>query len=145
MAEDDTVIDAAAIQTWSEGLGETLMSTLGITIIEYTPERVVGTMPITPRVHQPMCILHGGASVAFAETLASYGAMQHVDLETAVPVGIEINANHVRSRSTGTLTGEAVPLHLGRTSQIWDVKLRDEAGALVCVSRCTIAVRPRSE
>ncbi|MBC7544886.1 MAG: PaaI family thioesterase [Candidatus Sericytochromatia bacterium] len=126
-----------------EGLGETLMSTFGITIQVYTKERVVGTMPITPKVHQPMGILHGGASVAFAETLASFGAMLHVDLETSLPVGLEINANHLRSRSEGIITGEAVPLHIGRTSQLWDIKLRDEGGALVCVSRCTIAVRPR--
>ena len=137
--------DAAAIMAWMEGLGQTMMSTLGMTIQEYTPERVVGTMPITPAVHQPMGILHGGASAAFAETLASFGSMLHVDLETSVPVGIEINANHIRSRSEGNLIGEAIPLHIGRTTQIWDIKLRDEGGALVCVSRCTIAVRPRPE
>jgi uncharacterized protein (TIGR00369 family) len=137
--------DAAAIQAWMDGLGETLMSTLGITIQEYGPERVVGTMPVTPTVHQPMGILHGGASVAFAETLASYGAMLHVDLETSVPVGLEINANHLRSRREGNVIGEAVPLHIGRTTQLWDIKIRDESGALVCVSRCTIAVRPRPD
>lgn len=137
------MVDAAGIQAWMEGLGETLMSTLGITIQEFGPERVVGTMPVRPTVHQPMGILHGGASVAFAETLASLGAMQHVDLETSVPVGLEINANHLRSRQEGNVIGEAVPLHLGRTTQLWDIKIRDESGALVCVSRCTIAVRPR--
>jgi uncharacterized protein (TIGR00369 family) len=143
--QEDRTMDAAAVQDWVAGLGETLMSTLGMTIVEYTPERVVGTMPITPKVYQPMGILHGGASVAFAETLASCAALQHIDLETSVPVGLEINANHLRSRNEGMLIGEALPLHVGRTTQVWDVKLRDEGGALICVSRCTIAVRPRSD
>lgn len=126
-----------------ESVGETLMDTLGITVTEFKPERLVATMPVTSRVHQPFGILHGGASVALAETIASIGACAHVDLNEYVPVGQEINANHIRSVRSGVVTGIGVPLHIGRTSQVWDIKLYDEQERLICVSRCTMAIVPR--
>lgn len=125
-----------------ETMGETLLDTLGITLTEMKPERVVATMPVASRVFQPFGLLHGGASVALAETIASVGACLHVDLSVCAPVGQEINANHVRSVRSGTVTGIGTPLHVGRTSQVWEVRIVDDEQRLVCVSRCTIAVVP---
>jgi uncharacterized protein (TIGR00369 family) len=124
-------------------MADTLMETLGIDVKEATPERVVATMPVTPRVHQPFGILHGGASVALAETVASVGATVSLDPETHHAVGLEINANHLRAKRDGTLTATATPLHKGRSTQVWQIEIRDERGALVCVSRCTLAVLAR--
>ena len=121
----------------------TLLETLDMTIVESTPERVVVTMPVTARQHQPMGYLHGGASVALAETAASIGANVACPPDR-MAFGQEINANHIRPVREGLLTAVATPLHVGRTSQVWDVKIRDERGRLVCVSRCTLAAIPRS-
>jgi 1,4-dihydroxy-2-naphthoyl-CoA hydrolase len=123
---------------------DTLMETLGIEVVEATPERVLATMPVTPRVHQPFGILHGGASVALAETAASVGATVSLDPKTHYAVGLEINANHLRAKRDGTLTATATPLHKGRSTQVWQIEIRDERGALICVSRCTLAVLPHS-
>ncbi len=122
---------------------ETLLATLGIEIVEATPERVVARMPVGPRVHQPFGLLHGGASVALAETVASTAAWMNVDQSTEIVVGIEINANHVRAKRDGEVTATATPLHVGRRTQVWDVRVEDEEGRLVCASRCTLAVVPR--
>ncbi|MEO7458196.1 MAG: hotdog fold thioesterase [Gemmatimonadaceae bacterium] len=116
---------------------------LGIEIIELTPERVVATMPVDARTQQPFGILHGGASIALAETVASVGALANVDREKFMAVGQEINGNHIRGVSSGTVTATATPVHLGRTSQVWTISIVDEAGRLVCLSRCTLAVVPR--
>lgn len=118
-----------------------LSGTLDMDIVEATPERVVATMPVTPRHHQPWGYLHGGASVALAETAASVGGYLACPPGMAA-FGLEINANHVRPAREGTLTATATPLHVGRTSQVWGVEIRDERGRLVCVSRCTLAVVP---
>jgi 1,4-dihydroxy-2-naphthoyl-CoA hydrolase len=120
-----------------------LADTLGITLLEFTPERVVATMPVDERTRQPFGILHGGASLALAETVASLGGLANVYRSRFDTVGIEINANHVRAKSDGVVTGTATPIHLGRTTQVWDVRIVDERGRAVCVSRCTLAVRPR--
>ncbi len=122
---------------------ETLLSTLGIEVVEATKERVVARMPVGPRVHQPFGLLHGGASVALAETVASTGAWMNVDQAAEIVVGIEINANHLRAKRDGTVTATATPLHVGRRTQVWDVRIADEAGRAVCASRCTLAVVPR--
>ncbi len=119
---------------------DTLMETLGIVLTEASPERVVATMPVTPAHHQPFGILHGGASVALAETVASFGSSASIDTTRQRAVGLEINANHVRSLREGTLTAVGTPLHLGRSTQVWSVEIRDDAGRLVCVSRCTLAL-----
>jgi 1,4-dihydroxy-2-naphthoyl-CoA hydrolase len=118
-----------------------LAKTLSIEFPELSPERVVATMPITPAHHQPFGYLHGGVSVALAETVASFGGMLNVPAGKIV-FGLEINANHIRARRSGTLTATATPLHIGQTTQVWDVKIVDEAEKLVCVSRCTLAVVP---
>ncbi|MDB5096399.1 MAG: hotdog fold thioesterase [Cyanobacteria bacterium RYN_339] len=120
----------------------TLMHTLGMELVAGTRDCVKGTMPVTPAVHQPFGLLHGGASVALAETLASIGAWLNLDIEREMAVGLEINANHVRAVTAGVVTGTATPLHVGKRTQIWEVRIEDERGKLVCISRCTLAVVP---
>ena len=120
---------------------ETLGDTLGMEIVEASAERVVATMPVEPRHHQPLGYLHGGASVALAETVASVGGYLAAP-EGHTAFGQEINANHLRSVQSGTLTATGTPVHVGRTSQVWGIEIRDEAGRMVCVSRCTLAVVP---
>lgn len=121
---------------------ETLLATLGIEFVEHTRERVVARMPVGPRVHQPFGLLHGGASVALAETVASTGAWLNCDQSREQVVGLEINANHLRAKRDGVVTAVATPVHVGRRTQVWDVRIADEQGKPVCVSRCTIAVIP---
>lgn len=121
-----------------------LADTLGITILELTPTRVVARMPVDDRTRQPFGILHGGASLALAETVASLGGVLNADLAEQTVVGLEINANHLRARTDGTVTATATPVHVGRSTQVWDIRIVDEADRPVCISRCTIAVLPRS-
>lgn len=121
---------------------ETLLTTLGIEVVEATKERVVARMSVGPKVHQPFGVLHGGASVALAETAASTGGWMNVDQEKERVVGIEINANHLRGKRDGVLTAVATPVHVGRRTHVWDVRITDEQDKLVCVSRCTLAIVP---
>jgi len=118
----------------------TLLKTLGIEIVEVGKERVVARMAVTPKVHQPFGLLHGGASVALAETVASAGAWMNVDQSRERVVGIEINANHLRGKRDGMITAVATPVHVGRRTQVWQVRIADENDKPVCVSRCTLAV-----
>ena len=128
----------------SANRGPSLADALGITIVELSTERVVATMPVDHRTRQPYGILHGGASVALAETLASLGATMNVDRTNTSAVGLEINANHMRPKRDGTVTGTATPIHRGKSTQVWDIRIVDEEGRLVCVSRCTLAVVPNA-
>jgi 1,4-dihydroxy-2-naphthoyl-CoA hydrolase len=121
-----------------------LADTLGIKLLELTKERVVATMPVDERTRQPFGILHGGASVALAETVASLAATMNADLERFSVVGIEINANHLRAKRDGVVTGTARPIHIGRSTQVWEVRIVDEEQRPICVSRCTLAVVPKS-
>lgn len=116
-----------------------LADLLGIVFEEIEPERVVATMPVTPDHHQPLGYLHGGASVVLAESVASIGAAVGV-LPEKVSFGLEINANHVRPVQSGTLRAVGERLHAGRTTQVWQIRITDDADRLVCVSRCTIAL-----
>jgi len=116
---------------------------MGIVIKEASAQRVVATMPVDERTRQPFGILHGGASVALAETVASLGAVMNVDLERSSAVGLEINANHIRAKREGVVRATATPFHVGRSTQVWDVRIVDEQDKPVCVSRCTLAVVPR--
>ena len=118
----------------------TLMGTLGIDIIEAEEGRVVATMPVDHRTHQPMGLLHGGASVALAETVASMGGFLLVDHENEAVVGLEINANHIKSKREGVVTATGSVLHKGKKTQIWEIRITDEDNELVCISRCTLAV-----
>lgn len=120
-----------------------LADLLGIEIVELTPQRVVATMPVDERTRQPFGILHGGASVALAETVASLGAVMNVNLDQSTAVGLEINANHIRAKREGIVRATATPFHVGRSTQVWDVRIVDEQNKPVCISRCTLAVVPR--
>src|SRR5574338_427426 len=110
-----------------------LADALGIDIIELTPSRVVATMPVDDRTRQPFGILHGGASVALAETLGSTAAMLCCE-DGRATVGLEINANHVRAVREGIVTGIARPIHLGRSTQVWEIRIESEAGELTCIA-----------
>ncbi|MBX6352523.1 MAG: hotdog fold thioesterase [Thermoflavifilum sp.] len=121
----------------------TIVDALGIRLVEVTPERVVATMPVHDATRQPYGILHGGASVVLAETVASVGTANLIDRETQAAVGLEINANHIRAKRDGVVTAIGVPLHRGRTTMVWDIRIQDEEGRLICVSRCTVAVISR--
>jgi 1,4-dihydroxy-2-naphthoyl-CoA hydrolase len=120
-----------------------LADALGIKITELTAQRVVATMPVDERTRQPFGILHGGASVALAETVASLGGTMNVDLERFVVVGVEINANHIRAKKEGVVTGTGTPIHVGRSTQVWEIRIVDEEDRTICVSRCTLAVVPK--
>ena len=120
----------------------TLAQTLGIEITEIGANFLRGRMPVDARTHQPFGLLHGGASVALAETLGSCAG--HLTLsDDRMVVGLEINANHVRGAKSGFVYGTARPLHLGGRTQVWEIKIEDESNALVCISRITLAVIPK--
>lgn len=120
-----------------------LAAALGIEVVELGRERVVATMPVDDRTRQPFGLLHGGASLALAETVASLGAVMHVDRDRFSAVGLEINGNHLRAKTDGIVRATAVPMHLGRSTQVWSIEIADEAGKLVCLSRCTMAIVER--
>lgn len=121
----------------------TMVEHLGIRFSEIGPDYVKGTMPVDARTQQTMGILHGGASVALAETLGSVAANMSIDPRGRVCVGQEINANHLRPVSSGIVTGTARPVHIGQRSQVWQIEIRDPAGRLTCISRLTMAVIER--
>ena len=116
-----------------------LADLLGIEFESIDGERTVATMPVTPDHHQPLGYLHGGASVVLAETVASVGATAGA-LPEKVAFGLEINANHIRPKQSGTLRAVGERLHAGRTTQVWQIRITDEDDKLVCVSRCTLAL-----
>ena len=120
-----------------------LPTTLGIEMLELSGERVVATMPVDDRTRQPFGILHGGASIALAETVASFGAVALIDRERYMAVGQEINGNHLRPKLDGIVRAVGTPVHVGRTTQVWSIEIRDEQDRLVCISRCTMAIVER--
>jgi 1,4-dihydroxy-2-naphthoyl-CoA hydrolase len=129
----------AELNALSQG---TAMRPLGIEFTEVGADFVRATMPVDARTRQPYGLLHGGASVVLAETLGSTAAMLTLDPDKEVAVGLDINANHVRGVREGTVTGTARMLHLGRTTQVWEIRIEDDHTALVCISRITMAVIP---
>ena len=131
--------DLTRLNDWS---ANTLMEALGIRMTAIGDDWLQGTMPVDRRTHQPYGLLHGGASVALAETLGSSAAMLTLDPSKERAVGLDINANHLRGVLSGTVTGTARPLHTGRSTQVWEIRIEDEAGKLVCISRLTMAVVP---
>ena len=125
----------------ANGRGQgSLIGHLGIEVIEAGEDYLKGRMPVDERTRQPAGVLHGGATVALAETLASWAAAYVVDQSKHHCVGLEINANHVRPIASGFVFGTARPLHLGRTTHVWEVKVTDERDRLVAVARVTMAV-----
>ena len=118
----------------------TMVEHLGIKVTELGEDFVVGTMPVDNRTKQPFGILHGGASVALAETLASYGGYLTIDPEKYYGVGGEINANHLKVAKSGIVTGKCSPIKRGRSTQVWQTEITNESGDLICVSRITLMV-----
>lgn len=121
----------------------TLADTMAIRITEIGPDFVRASMPVNPTTHQPTGVLHGGASVALAETAGSVAANMCVDTGRYVCLGQEINANHIRPVSDGIVTATARPVHIGKRSHVWSIEIRDEQERLVCISRLTMAVVER--
>ncbi|AKC86631.1 hotdog fold thioesterase [Pseudoxanthomonas suwonensis] len=120
----------------------TLIEHLGIVFTAAGEDWLQATMPVEPRTRQPYGLLHGGASVVLAETLGSSAGNLCLDTRECMAVGLEINANHLRAVREGTVTGTARALHVGRTTQVWDIRIEDARGRAVCVSRLTLAVVP---
>lgn len=131
-------LDLAALNALSRG---TAIEALGIQFVDIGDDHLVATMPVDHRTLQPYGLLHGGASVVLAETLGSSAGNMCV-AEGEACVGLEINANHVRAVRDGSVTGTARPLHIGRSTQVWDIRIEDGRGRLVCTSRLTLAVVP---
>jgi 1,4-dihydroxy-2-naphthoyl-CoA hydrolase len=118
----------------------TLSEHLGMEFTEVGADYLCARMPVDHRTKQPMGLLHGGASVALAETLGSLAAHLSVDTSKQFCVGLEINANHIKSVTSGFVHGKASPVHLGRQTQVWEIRITNDAGQLVCISRITTAV-----
>ncbi len=118
----------------------TMTDHLGIKITDYGNNYICGKMPVDHRTKQPYGLLHGGASVAFAETLGSIGAGMQIDYNNQSVVGVEINASHLKSIKKGWVYGRAQPLRVGKTIQVWDINITDKDDNLICVSRLTLAV-----
>ena len=125
------------IQSYSRG---SMVEHLDLRFTEIGADFLRGTLPVDGRTTQPFGLLHGGASVVLAETLGSVAASHCVDLDRFHCVGLEINANHLRAARSGPVTGTARPVHLGRRSQVWEIRIEDEAGKLTCISRLTVSV-----
>ena len=130
-------VDIDALNARARG---SLVEHLGIVVTEAGDDWLRGTMPVDARTKQPYGLLHGGASVALAETLGSMAGGLCVDSATEAVVGLEINANHLRAVREGTVTGTARALHVGRSTHVWEIRIENEVGKPVCVSRITLAV-----
>jgi 1,4-dihydroxy-2-naphthoyl-CoA hydrolase len=118
----------------------TMVSYLGIEFTELGKDYITAKMPVDHRTHQPLGLLHGGASVTLAETLGSVAATCCVDRTTQYCVGLEINANHIKSARSGYVYGTTRPIHIGKRTQVWEIKIVNEAFELICISRITMAV-----
>ncbi len=132
-----------SLEDMNERSRNTLADTLGIHFTEVGDDHLIATMPVDHRTRQPRGYLHGGASVALAETLGSYGAALCIDIDNKILFGVEINANHISAVSEGTVTGTARPLHVGRNSHVWEIRITAEDGSLVCTSRLTVFIRDK--
>jgi 1,4-dihydroxy-2-naphthoyl-CoA hydrolase len=130
------------LEVLNKNAHNTIMEVLDIKITNLTEEYIEATMPVDKRTHQPYGVLHGGASVVLAETLGSLGSMLTIDADKFQCYGIDINANHIKAVLSGLVTGRATPIHTGRSTQVWSIEIKNEAGELVCISRLTVAVVP---
>lgn len=133
----DKSISIEGLQALSKN---TMSDYIGIEFTRIGDDYLEATMPVDHRTRQPYGLLHGGASVVLAETLGSVAAAMVVDRDVFLCVGLEINANHIRSATNGKVTGTATPIHLGSSTQIWEIRIRNEDGELTCISRLTVAV-----
>src|SRR3982751_6679467 len=132
--------DLDRINSWN---ANSMVDYLGMRVTEIGDDFLRGTMPVDHRTKQPFGLLHGGASVALAESLGSLAGTLCLDASKEMAVGLDINANHVRAVTEGVVTGTARPLHVGRNTQVWEIRIEDERGKLVCISRLTLAIVPR--
>ncbi len=135
--------DKSLIDYVNKASKNTLMETLAIRFLEVTQEKVVATMPVNSRVHQPDGVLHGGASVALAETVGSFASAMAINRDTHIVRGIEISANHLRSVREGIITATAIPLHKGRTTQLWEIRITDESERLISLCKLSTMVLER--
>lgn len=136
-----------SIWKWNPGLeglektqAKSMSGHIGLKVIEIGPDFVRGTLPVDHRTVQPYGRLHGGANVVLAEELGSFAANMCLDPNEAFAVGLDINANHLRGVTSGHVTGTARPVHIGRSTQVWEIRIEDDKGQLACVSRLTMAV-----
>jgi 1,4-dihydroxy-2-naphthoyl-CoA hydrolase len=137
-----TAVTPQLLEQFARG---TFAEHIGIRMSEVGPDYLRATLQVTPRVHQPYGVLHGGVSVALAETVGSVAANLCIDRERLACFGQEINANHLRSVASGVITATARPYHLGSRSHVWGIEIHDEAGRLICISRLTMAIVQRRE
>jgi len=124
---------------------ETMAQFLDIKFTEIAQGYLKATMPVGPKTHQPYGLLHGGASAVLAETVGSVASSLVIDQTRQMCVGIEINCNHVRAKKDGIVTATAEPLHIGATTHVWDIKIKDEKERLICVSRLTVAILKKKQ
>ena len=128
------------VEDLNTGLISNMCSHLGMEITELGEDFLRGTLPVDERTKQPMGLLHGGASVTLAESLGSIAGTLACD-QNQYCVGLEINANHLKSATSGVVTGTARPIHIGRTTQVWEIKIENDKGQMTCISRLTLAVK----
>jgi 1,4-dihydroxy-2-naphthoyl-CoA hydrolase len=136
--------DNISLEDLSALAKNTMAEFIGIEFTEITKNSLKARMPVDHRTNQPYGLLHGGASCALAETVGSIASALVVDRSSFICVGLEINANHIRSARNGFVTGIASPLHLGKSTHVWDIKIYNEENNLVCVSRLTVAILPKN-
>ncbi len=135
-------IKVEQLNSFSEGC---MVEHLGIEITDIKEDHIIARMPVDHRTKQPLGLLHGGASVALAESLGSVASSLLVDLSKEYPVGIEINANHIKSASSGYVTGICRPIHVGRGTHVWEIRITNEKDQLIAVSRLTVAVLKKKD
>ena len=133
-------LELDALNSMGEGC---MVEHLGIRFTEIGDDYLLATMPVDHRTKQPLGLLHGGASVALAETMGSLGATLCLDLSKQYPVGLEINTNHIKSAKEGVVTGKASPIHIGKGTQVWSIEIKNDKNQLVAVSRITLAILDR--
>lgn len=130
----------ASLELLNKMSANTMVAHLGIEFTKVSDDSIEARMPVDSRTHQPMGLLHGGASVALAETLGSVGASCCIDMSKSYCVGLEINANHIKSMRSGFVIGIAKPIHIGKKTHVWEIRITNEQLELVCVSRITMAI-----
>lgn len=140
MSKERIFPDYLQLEVFNEMSKGTLVEHLGITFTKIGENFLEATMPVDARTKQPLGLLHGGASVALAETLGSIGASAVIDLNQKHPVGLEINTNHIKSAKSGQVTGRATPIHIGRGTHVWSIEIKNEDDQLVAISRITMAI-----
>lgn len=128
------------IQAMNQMFGNTMVSHLGIEVIRMGEDFIEAKMPVDHRTHQPLGLLHGGASVSLAETLGSMAATCCIDISQQYCVGLEINANHIKSVKSGFVYGITKPVHIGKKTHVWEIRITNEQQELVCISRITMAI-----